>query len=122
VSVICGLSLSFVGGCSSSSRELCPCPSGGAIIAVDNLGAPLVAASADSPCTIANTTSSPPDAAPSDVFVNAPGGATCEIRLQLANGTTYRTSATFTAGGGCCPYTTFGTVGPLQLSDGGARD
>ena len=48
--------------------------------------------------------------------------ATCEVRLQLANGTTYRTSATFTGGRGCCPYTTFGTVGPLELSDGGARD
>lgn len=123
VGLICGgLASSLVGGCSSSSRELCPCPSGGAIIQVGNLGAPLVAASADSPCVIADTTSSPPDAAPSVVFVNAPSGTTCEVRLQLANGTTYRTSATFTGGGGCCPYTTFGTVGPLELSDGGARD
>jgi hypothetical protein len=122
VSVICGLASWLLGGCSSSSKELCPCPSGGAIIPVGNLGSPLVAASADSPCAIADTTSSPPDAAPSVVFINAPSGATCEVRLQLADGTTYGTSATFTAGGGCCSYTTFGTVGPLELLDGGARD
>ena len=122
--LISGLASWLVGGaCTSSSPpEICPCPSGGATIAVGDLGAPLVAASADSPCVIADGTTSPPDAAPQVVFLNAPAGATCGVRLQLADGTTYTTSASFTAGGGCCRYTTFGTVGPLERVDGGARD
>jgi hypothetical protein len=69
--------------------------------------------SAPAPCTASAVTT--------DVVLVARNGAgSCQVRIELTDGTTYTSSVQFTGGGGCCPYTYFGTAGPLNQIDGGS--
>ncbi len=98
-------------GCSSGSPVLCPCPSGGAQISVVDLPASVASTSAESPCSVTNLGSS--------LLVNSTRSGTCQVQVQLTDGETYVSSVVFTGGGGCCPYTYFGTASALERSDAG---
>ncbi len=99
-------------GCSSGPQVVCPCPSGGAQISLANLPAAAASASADSPCSVTN--------GGSWLLVNSPHSGTCKVHVQLTDGETYTSSVSFTGGGGCCPYTYFGTPSTLERTDAGS--
>ena len=97
----------IVGGC-GSSPGLCPCPSGGATIEAPGA---VAAISTDAPCTVSEVGTD---------HVLVEGTNSCQVRIQLTNGTVYTSLVKFTPGGGCCPDTNFGTAGPLELVDAGS--
>jgi hypothetical protein len=67
--------------------------------------------SADATCTVSNVGTN---------VVLVEGANSCQVRIQLTDGTMYTSLVKFAPGGGCCPYTSFGTAGPLELVDAGS--
>jgi hypothetical protein len=53
------------------------------------------------------------------VLIDRDGAGSCQVRIQLTDGTTYTSLVEFSGGGGCCPYTNFGKAGPLEPIDAG---
>ncbi len=96
----------LIGGC-SSSQGVCPCPSGGATILLP--ADPIASVTVDAPCTVTQLGTS--------VLVERNGAGSCQVRVQMTSGVTYTSEVQFTGGGGCCPYTYFGTAGPLEQLD-----
>jgi hypothetical protein len=99
----------LAGGC-GSSPGLCPCPLGGAMIEVPGNVAEV---SAPLPCSASAVTTDV-------VLVGRDGAGSCQVRIQLTDGTTYTSSVQFTGGSGCCPYTYHGIAGPLDRIDAGS--
>jgi len=68
----------------------------------------------DAPCTVS--------VIGGEVLVGRPSSGTCQVRVQMTNGATYASQVQFSGGEGCCPYTYFGTAGPLEPIDAGTGD
>ena len=102
----------LVGGC-SSSPGFCACPLGGAMIELPT--DPVASVTADTGCTVSKLGNTA-------VLIERDGAGSCQVRIQMTSGVTYASEVEFTGGGGCCPYTNFGTAGPLQQLDGGTVD
>jgi len=104
----------FAGGCGSSPGRCLENDSCVALgYALIYLPSSFAQASATAPCTIS--------ADGTDlVRVTRDSVGSCQVRIQLADGKTYSSSANFTQGGICCPDLYYGVAGPLDPIDAGS--
>ena len=73
--------------------------------------AAVVSASATAPCTAMTSGSW--------IYVMRQSGGTCQVHIELADGTAYTSTISFQALGGCCPDTYSGTASPIEQVDAG---
>ena len=110
--------LTFASLCISACdpSPVCPCPFGGAIVAVPaTQSIPLESVTTDPPCSASGVSSD-------QIFVMRQNTGTCQVRAQLTNGETYTFSVQFRASGsGCCGHVAFAVDSSVpELVDAGA--